>query len=124
MSRRVLIIEDSPTTRAVIKVYLVGRQLEFLEAPDGQAGLALAQQHLPEVIIVDLKMPGMDGMTFCRLVRGEQALKKTPIIVLTFSKSPEVMSEALAAGATEFMVKPIDGARLAERIASYLEAHR
>jgi CheY-like chemotaxis protein len=124
MSRRVLIIEDSPTTRAVIKVYLVGRQLEFLEAPDGLAGLALAQQHLPEVIIVDLKMPGMDGMTFCRLVRGERALKETPIIVLTFSRSPEVMKEALAAGATEFMEKPIDGARLAERIANYLEARR
>ena len=122
--RKVLIIEDSPTTRAVIKVYLVGHQLEFLEAPDGEAGLKLARQFTPDVIIVDLKMPGMDGFTFCRSVRGDAALKDTPVILLTFSKSHDVKREALAAGATHFLSKPIDGGMLAERILACLETRR
>jgi CheY-like chemotaxis protein len=119
--RKVLIIEDSPTTRAVIKVYLVGHHLEFLEAPDGEQGLKLARQHSPDVIIVDLKMPGMDGFTFCRSVRSDAKIKKTPVILLTFSKSPDVKREALAAGASHFLSKPIDGPVLAERILSCLE---
>ena len=124
MSRKVLIIEDSPTTRAVIKVYLVGHQLEFLEASDGESGLAQARKHRPDVIHVDLKMPGMDGFTFCRQVRADDVRKDTPVIILTFSKSEEVKREALSAGASHFLEKPIDGARLAERIVSCLEMKR
>ena len=122
--RKVLIIEDSPTTRAVIKVYLVGHQLDFVEAADGEAGLKMARQHRPDAIIVDLKMPGMDGFTFCRAIRGDTALRETPVIILTFSKSDEVRNEAKAAGATHFLSKPIDGAVLAERLLSCLETKR
>jgi CheY-like chemotaxis protein len=124
VSRKVLIIEDSPTTRAVIKVYLVGHQLEFLEAPDGNAGLQMAKKHRPDVILVDLKMPGMDGFTFCRSVRADPQLKDTPLIILTFTKSDEVRREALSAGASHFLTKPIDGALLAERIVACLETAR
>jgi CheY-like chemotaxis protein len=118
---KVLIVEDSPTTRAVIKVYLVGHSLEFLEATNGNDGLQLARQHRPNVIVVDLKMPGMDGFTFCRSVRGDVRLKETPVILLTGSKGEEVKREALLAGASYFMTKPIDGAGLAERIVACLE---
>lgn len=118
---KVLIIEDSPTTRAVIKVYLVGHHLEFLEATNGTDGLQLARQHRPNVIVVDLKMPGMDGFTFCRTLRGDARLKDTPVILLTGSKGEEVKREALNAGASYFMNKPIDGAALAEHIVACLE---
>lgn len=124
MRKKLLIIEDSPTTRAVIKVYLVGHQLEFLDASDGAAGLAMAVEHRPDVIVVDLKMPGMDGFTFCRSVRADARLKETPVIILTFSKSDEVKREALLAGASHYLSKPIDGALLAERVASCLELKR
>jgi two-component system chemotaxis response regulator CheY len=117
-----LIVEDSPTTRAVIKVYLVGQHLEFLEAIDGAEGLEMARREQPDLIVADLKMPGMDGFTFCRTVRADPKLHKTPIIVLTGSKGREVKEEALAAGATHFMTKPIDGAALAERILACLES--
>jgi CheY-like chemotaxis protein len=118
---KVLIVEDSPTTRAVIKVYLVGHHLEFLEAQNGTDGLTLARQQRPNVIVVDLKMPGMDGFTFCRTIRGDARLKDTPIILLTGSKGEEVRREAMAAGASYFMNKPIDGAALAERIVACIE---
>jgi CheY-like chemotaxis protein len=124
VSAKILIIEDSPTTRAVIKVYLVGHHLEFLEANDGAEGLKLAREHRPNLIIVDLKMPGMDGFTFCRTARTDGRLKDTPIILVTGSKSPEVKREALSAGASFFMTKPIDGGALAERIVSSLEGKK
>ena len=116
MSRKVLIVEDSPTTRAVVKVYLVGHNLEFLEATNGNDGLAMAKRDRPDAVVLDLKMPGMDGFTFCRAIRADPKLKDTPVILLTGSKGEEVRREAMAAGASYFMTKPIDGAALAERI--------
>jgi CheY-like chemotaxis protein len=118
---KVLIIEDSPTTRAVIKVYLVGHHLDFLEAQNGNEGLDIARRDRPDMIVVDLKMPGMDGFTFCRAIRGDAHLKETPVILLTGSKGEEVRREALLSGATYFMTKPIDGAALAEKIVTCLE---
>jgi CheY-like chemotaxis protein len=116
-----LIIEDSATTRAVIKAYLVGHHFNFIEGSEGQEGLRLARQHHPDVIVVDLKMPGMDGFTFCRTVRADARLKETPIILLTSSKGADVKREAIAAGASHFMTKPTNGEELAQRIVSFVK---
>jgi two-component system chemotaxis response regulator CheY len=124
VNAKVLIVEDSLTTRAVIKVYLVGRRLELLEANDGETGFQLARQHLPNVIVADLKMPGMDGFTFCRRVRGDPRLRATPLIVLTGVKGEEVRQEAMLAGASHFMNKPIDGAALAQLIVACLDVKK
>jgi CheY-like chemotaxis protein len=118
---RVLIIEDSPTTRSVIKVYLLGRNLEFLEAADGLSGFETARTQRPQVIVVDLKMPGMDGLSFCRAVRGDAQIRRTPIILLTGSKHEDVKREAFKAGADHFMTKPIDGPALARCIMDCLK---
>jgi CheY-like chemotaxis protein len=122
MSTKLLIIEDSPTTRAVIKVYLVGHHLEFLEANNGTEGLQLARSQHPDVIVVDLKMPGMDGFTFCRTVRSDPALRRIPVILLTRAKGDSIKREALMAGASYFMNKPIDGRVLADRIVACVES--
>jgi CheY-like chemotaxis protein len=119
---KVLIIEDSSTTRAVIRVYLVGHYCEFIEASNGNDGLRLARESKPDVIVVDLKMPGMDGFTFCRTVRADPRLKATPIFLITGSKGDEIKREAMAAGASYFMTKPLDGSELAERIVACIES--
>jgi CheY-like chemotaxis protein len=120
--KKVLIIDDSTTTRAVVKVYLSGHRLEFLEASNGTDGLQMAREKKPDAIILDLKMPGMDGMSFCRRVRAEAAIKNTPIILITGSKGPEVRTEAMRAGASVFLTKPIDVPTLAKVILSYVGA--
>jgi CheY-like chemotaxis protein len=119
---KVLIIEDSTTTRAVIRVYLVGHHFEFLEASNGNDGLRMARENRPDVIVVDLKMPGMDGFTFCRTVRGDPKIRATPIFLITGSKGDAIKREALAAGASYFMTKPLDGSVLAERIVACIES--
>ena len=116
MSRSVLIIEDSSTTRSVVKIYLSGHNLDFHEAPDGEQGIELARRLQPAAIICDLKLPGADGFTVCRKLRADANLRNTPIILLTGSKGEAVQREARKAGATHFMTKPIDAAALAKRI--------
>jgi DNA-binding response OmpR family regulator len=120
MNRKVLIVEDSATTRAIVKVYLVGHNLDFLEADDGKQGLALAKSAAPDAIVLDLKLPGLDGLSFCRAVRADPAIRETPIILVTGSKDEAVRREAVRAGVTHFMTKPIDGAALADRIMACL----
>ena len=124
MSRAVLIIEDSPTTRSVVKIYLSGHNLEFHEAPDGEQGLELARKILPAAIICDLKLPGADGFTICRKLRADARLRQTPIILLTGSKGDALQKEAIKAGATHFMTKPIDAEALAKRILACIPATR
>jgi len=116
MSRTILIIEDSATTRSVVKIYLSGHNLDFHEAPDGEKGLELAKRLQPAAIICDLKLPGADGFTICRRVRADLKLRQTPIILLTGSKGEALQKEAMKAGATHFMTKPIDAEALAKRI--------
>jgi CheY-like chemotaxis protein len=121
---KILIVEDSPTTRAVIKVYLLGHHLEFIEAQNGNEGLAIARAEKPSVAIVDLKMPGLDGFSFCRAVRADVRIHSMPLVLLTGTKGEEVRREAIQAGASYFMTKPIDGPALAETILSCLERKR
>jgi CheY-like chemotaxis protein len=124
MSRSILIIEDSPTTRSVVKVYLTGHNLDFHEASDGEQGIELARRVLPAAIICDLKLPGADGFTVCRKLRADARLRNTPIILVTASKGDAVQKEAMKAGATHFMNKPIDGETLATRILACIRPGR
>ena len=119
-AKKVLIIDDSATTRAVVKVYLAGHSLEFLEATNGQDGLELARTARPDAIIIDLKMPGMDGLTFCRRVRAETAIRHVPIILITGSRGIDLRNEAIRSGASVFLNKPIDVPVLAKLILSFV----
>ncbi|HMU41298.1 MAG TPA: response regulator [Pseudomonadota bacterium] len=114
--KKVLIVDDSPTTRAVVKVYLSGQSLLFLEADNGTDAMRIALDERPDAIIIDLKMPGMDGLTFIRRARMSVALQRTPIILITGQKSPELKTEAMRTGASHFLTKPIDVPLLAKLI--------
>ena len=100
----------------MVKVYLSGQSLVFLEADNGTDAMRLALDERPEAIIIDLKMPGMDGLTFIRRARMSLALKATPIILITGQKAPEIKAEAMRCGASHFMTKPIDVPMLAKLI--------
>lgn len=112
MKGKVLIIDDSATIRSLIRVHLAGHQLEFIEASDGATGMLMAQKERPVAMIVDLKMPHMDGFTFCRAVRASNEMRNVPIILLTGTKGEDLAREAARAGATFFLTKPIDGDKL------------
>lgn len=118
--KKVLIIDDSATTRAVLKVYLSGHSLEFHESDNGKEGLALAQSWRPDVIILDLKLPGIDGLSFCRQARMNPVLSRTPIILISAIKAPDIRAESKRAGASAYLAKPIDVPTLGRLVLSFL----
>lgn len=108
----VLLIDDSATSRAVLKVYLSGKSYVLYEASDGESGLTVARQQRPSVILLDLKMPGMDGLTFCRSLRSDPLLRLIPVILISGTKSVQLAQEAVRIGARHYLTKPINYAVL------------
>lgn len=113
---RVLVVEDDPSIRALI-VRLLGEEgIEALEAEEGNEALRKAQDSVPDVVLLDLMLPGMDGIEICRRLRADPLLRNTGIIMLTAKSSLKDRVEGLQAGADDYVVKPFEPAELLERV--------
>jgi CheY-like chemotaxis protein len=123
-TRRVLIVEDDPTTITVVRYFLGMDGFEVLTAADGKAGLDLARAHCPDVIISDLSMPGMTGRDLIRTLRSDARTAGIRILILTADASPDGQTSVLAAGADDYLVKPVDPGLLARRIKALLASTR
>jgi CheY-like chemotaxis protein len=119
-TRRVLIVEDDPTTITVVRYFLGMDGFEVLTAADGQAGLDLARAHRPDVIISDLSMPGLTGLDLIRALRSDPRTSAMRILILTADASPDGKTSVLATGADDYLVKPVDPALLARRVKALL----
>jgi two-component system chemotaxis response regulator CheY len=118
----VLIVDDSPTIRGFAKIFLKSLGITILEAEDGMQALEVVRAHAPDVAVVDINMPGMDGLTFTRELRQDARFSKLPIILLTGDRSEETRQKGLEAGASDFIEKPIRGAELQAAVKKQLEA--
>lgn len=123
MPQKILIIDDSPSIRTIIRLYLMGRPLEFIEATDGADGLRLAAERGVDLVIADFNMPVMNGIDFVRNLRAHQqeALRGVPVILLTANKDEEVRNLAMSAGVSAFAVKPISRDQLTSTVKQYLQ---
>jgi DNA-binding response OmpR family regulator len=117
---RVLVVEDSPTVLTVVKYFLELEGFEVLVAENGLAGLEAARRELPRVIVSDINMPGMDGMTMVRALRADPATRGIAVILLTAELSVEMETQGLAAGADDYLCKPVEPRRLAARVKALL----
>lgn len=113
MTRTALIVDDSPTMRQMISLTLKEQGFNVLQGADGAEALACLNGTEIDVIITDLNMPVMDGMTFIRQVRARPTYRFTPILILTTEGGTDRKQEGKAAGATGWIVKPFDPTRLA-----------
>ena len=102
----VLIVDDSLHTRELYTEYLTFRGLGVLTAPDGEAGLALALTLKPDVIVMDLAMPGLNGITVTHRLKQHPRTRRIPVIVLTGYAFRAIQQGALEAGADVFLTKP------------------
>ena len=123
MPTKILIIDDSPSIRTIIKLYLMGRGLEFIEATDGAHGLQLASERGVDLVIADFNMPVMNGIDFVGNLRthNNSALREVPVILLTANKDDEVRQRAIDAGVSAFTVKPISRDQLTAAVRQYLK---
>lgn len=116
-AKRILTIDDSRTIRDMLAFTLGRAGFECVQAVDGQKGLEALSGDPFDVIITDINMPVMDGIAFIRRARALPRCKATPILVLTTETSDEKKAEARQAGATGWIVKPFDPAKLLAVIA-------
>jgi len=116
MSLEVLAVDDSRTMRDMIRLALEPVGFTVHTADDGVHGTEVLDTIAPDVIITDINMPRMDGFGFIDAVRGTSEYRTVPILVLTTEAAPELKTRARAAGATGWIVKPFDPAKLVKAL--------
>ncbi|MGE0583099.1 MAG: response regulator [Steroidobacteraceae bacterium] len=117
---RILAVDDSAAMRQMVGVTLKAAGHDVLDASDGDEALALARKSPADLVITDVNMPNMDGLSLVRALRQLPQYRLTPILVLTTEASPEKKSEGKAAGATGWVVKPFNPERLVAAVGKCL----
>jgi serine phosphatase RsbU (regulator of sigma subunit) len=118
--QRIVLIDDNANDLAVTKRFLERRGYDALPALSGEEGLALAHQTIPDAIIVDYRMPGMDGFEVTRRIKADPELQTIPVLMLTGSDSAEHVVQGLGAGAEDFVTKGSDIEIVVARLRSLL----
>lgn len=109
---KILVVDDSNSIRDMVSFTLKSSGYQTVEACDGQEGLAKAQTDNFDLVISDVNMPNMDGITLCQELRKLSHLQFTPILMLTTESSTEMKLQGKAAGATGWLVKPFNPEKL------------
>lgn len=117
---RLLIADDQPMNVDILQTRLAVHGYEILTAADGEEALGVARAQLPDLILLDIMMPKMDGLEVCRLLKGDAALPFMPIIMVTAKADTKDIVAGLEAGADEYLTKPVDQAALVARVKSML----
>ena len=112
MSKTILIVDDSTSLRQVVGIALKGAGYDVIEACDGKDALGKLDGRKIHLIISDVNMPNMDGLTFVKAAKGLAAYKFTPVIMLTTEASDAKKQEGQAAGAKAWVVKPFQPAQM------------
>ncbi|MGB3491313.1 MAG: PAS domain S-box protein [Elainellaceae cyanobacterium] len=116
----ILLAEDNEANIAMLASYLKAQGLQVLLARNGSEAVEMARQHQPDLILMDIQMPEMDGFEATQNIRTESALAETPIIALTALAMPGDRDRCLAAGATDYLTKPISLKRLLHILSRYI----
>ncbi len=117
----VLIVEDNERNMRLMRLLLRPHGYDLLEAADGREALATVEQHTPDIILVDIQLPDVDGLEITRRLRQEERFATTPIVALTAYAMPGDREMFLRAGCTGYVAKPIDTRAFPDIIAAYLD---
>ena len=120
MARMVLTVDDSTSMRQMVKATLVSAGYDVVEAADGQEALEYARENPVDLVITDVNMPRMDGITLVSELRSLPTYRLTPVLLLTTESSMDKKMEGKRAGATGWIVKPFNPAQLLATLARVL----
>lgn len=114
---KVLVVEDDRSIQMVLELVLTRMvKCQVLLASEGPQGLAMIQEHAPDVVLLDLMLPGMDGFEICQRAKADEATRHIPIIFLTAQPQPAAVARAMALGAAGYIVKPFDPIKIIDQI--------
>lgn len=119
---KILVVDDEPDLVELIKHHLVREHYQVLVAHDGETALQLARRDLPDLVVLDLMLPGIDGLEVCRRLRSDPRTESTPILMLTAKAEETDAVIGLAQGADDYVRKPFGMRELTARISTRLRA--
>jgi DNA-binding response OmpR family regulator len=120
LSQSVLVVDDEPMARTLLRLMLVRAGFEVSEAENGFDALEKVEGNLPDLILLDVMMPGMDGFTVCQKVRAREETADLPIIMLSAKTDSDSINRGLLVGATKYLTKPISPEELTKHVRSAL----
>lgn len=112
----VLIVDDEPMARTLLRLMLVRAGFHVSEADDGFDALDKIRKNRPDVVLLDVMMPGMDGFSVCEKLRSDPATAELPIIMLSAKTDLDSINKGLRAGATVYLTKPISPEELTQHV--------
>lgn len=119
--KTLLVVEDNPINMKLIRCVLSLHDYRILEARDAETGIELAHRHRPDLILMDIKLPGMDGLSATAIIRRNPDLSGVPIVAVTSYAMLGDAERAIKAGCTEYMTKPINTRTLVNTVGRLLK---
>ncbi len=120
MSKRILVVEDHEDNRRILRYLLSSAGYEVIEAVTGLEGVAAAETSRPDLILMDIQLPGLDGYAATRRIKANPALRAIPIIVVTSYALSGDDAKAFEAGCDAYVTKPFNPGQLLAKVRSYL----
>ena len=118
----VLVVDDSPTVRKIVQLTLQRERIQVVTAGDGLSALAAVADEQPDLILLDIMLPRMDGYNICQVVRRNMAFRDMPIIMLSGKDGLFDKMRGKLAGSTEYITKPFDSAELVQTVKRHLDS--
>ncbi len=118
--KKILIVDDSSTVLLMEKMILSSGPYDVVSARDGQEGLEKARSELPDLILMDVIMPRMDGFEACRRIREEESTRAIPVIMVSTRGEMQSLESGYEAGCSDYVTKPINGLELISKVRSHL----
>ena len=123
MAQSILIVDDESIARTLLRLILVHAGYEVIEAENGTDALKKISQKKPDLVLLDVMMPGMDGFDVCLTLREQEACFELPVIMLSARADLDSINRGLAAGATKYLTKPISHVALTQHVTEVLNRH-
>jgi CheY-like chemotaxis protein len=120
-TKTILVIEDNKLNMKLVKELISIGKYRMLEANDAESGIQQIREQQPDLVLMDIQLPGMDGLSATKIIKEDPALKDIPIIGLTSYAMQGDKEKALAAGCTGYITKPIDTRKFLETVSEYLK---
>jgi CheY-like chemotaxis protein len=120
MPKQVMVVDDEIGALALIAIILERNGYAVVKAQGGPVALDLLEKTTPDLFVLDLMMPEMDGIELCRRIRGRTATASTPVIMLSARSDPETINQAMQTGATDYLSKPVFQHALVSKVSAAL----
>ena len=118
--KTILVVEDNELNMKLVKGLIKIGKYRMLEATDAESGIQLIREQRPDLVLMDIQLPGMDGLSATKIIKEDPSLKDIPIVALTSYAMQGDEEKALQAGCTGYIAKPIDTRKFLKTIAQYL----